>query len=97
MIKILQLECISYLIGSSLQAAAILLINEIHETTFLVVNSISYTLLMESTTNLVLVGRINVKMTSKNRMVVRRPPDFEIMNLVELLESYDNFSTGNIR
>ena len=91
MIKLLQLECISYRTGFSLQAAAILLINEIHEITFLVVNGISYTLLMESTTNLVLVGRIHIKMTSKNWMVVRRPPDFETLNLVELLESYDDF------
>ena len=30
-------------------------------------------------------------MTSKHRMVVRRPHDFEILNLNELLESYDNF------
>ena len=65
MIKFLQLECISYRTVFSLQAAAILSINEIHEITFLVVNGISYTLLMESTTNLVLVGRIHIKMTSK--------------------------------
>ena len=91
MIKLLQLECISYRTGFSLQAADILLINEIHEITFLVVNGIFYTLLMESTTNLVLVGRIHIKMTLKNWMVVRRPPDFETLNLVELLESYDDF------
>ena len=65
MIKSLQLECISYHTGFSLQAAVILLINEIHEITFLVVNGISYTLLMESTTNLVLVGCIHIKMTPK--------------------------------
>ena len=64
-IKLLQLECISYRTGFSLQAAAILLINEIHEITFLVVNGISYTLLMESTTNFVLVGPIHIRMTSK--------------------------------
>ena len=34
MIKLLQLECISYRTGFSLQAAAILLINEIHEITY---------------------------------------------------------------
>ena len=61
MMERLQLECISYSTGFSLQAAAILLINEIHEITFLVVNGISHTLLMESTTNLVLVGRIHIK------------------------------------
>ena len=76
--------------------AATLLINEIHEITFLVVNGISYTLLMESTANLVLVGRIHIKRHQKNRMVVRRPPDFEILDLVELLESYDNFSAGKV-
>ena len=96
MIKLLQLERISYRTGFSLQAAAILLINEIHEITFLVVNGIFYTLLMESTTNLVLVGRIHIKLTSKNRIVVRRPPVFENLNLVELLESYDNFSTRKV-
>ena len=60
-IKLLQLECISYRTGFSLQAAAILLINEIHEITFLVVIGISYTSLMESTTNFVLVGPIHIK------------------------------------
>ena len=65
MIKLLQLECISYRTGFSLQAAAILLINEIHEITFLVVNGIFYTLFMESRTNLVLVAHIHIKMTSK--------------------------------
>ena len=65
MIKLLQLECISYRTGFSVQAAAILLINEIYEIIFLVVNGISYTLLMESTTDIVLVGRIHIKMTSK--------------------------------
>ena len=67
MMERLQLQFISYRTGFSLQAAAILLINEIHEITFLVVNGIFYTLLMESTTNLVLVGRIHLKMTSKER------------------------------
>ena len=60
MIRLLQL-CT----GFFLQAAAILLINEIHEITFLMVNGISCTLVMESTTNLVLVGRIHIKMTLK--------------------------------
>ena len=41
--------------GFSLQTAAILLINKIHEITL---HGISYTLLIESTTNLVLVGPI---------------------------------------
>ena len=54
-IKILQLECISDHTDFSLQVPAILLINEIHEITFLTVNGISCTLLMESTTNLVFV------------------------------------------
>ena len=58
MIRLLQLECISNYTVFSLQMAAISLINEVHEITFLVVNVISYTLLMESTTNLVYVGPI---------------------------------------
>ena len=58
MIRLLHLECISNCTSFSLQPAAILLISEIHEITFLVVNGISYTLLMESTRNLVLVGSI---------------------------------------
>ena len=58
MIRLLQLECISNHTGFSPQTAAILLINEIHEITFLMVNGISCTLLMESITNLVLVGLI---------------------------------------
>ena len=58
MIKLLQLECISYRTDFSLQVAAILFINEIHNITFLVVNGISYTFLRESTIYLVLVSRI---------------------------------------
>ena len=58
MIRLLQLECISNHTVFSLQTAAILLINEIHKITFLVVNGITYTLLMESTINFVLVGSI---------------------------------------
>ena len=72
----------------SLQEAAILLINEIHVITFLVVNGI-FTLLMESTTNLVLWVII---MTSKEPDG-RQDTTFEILNLVELLENYNNFSS----
>ena len=50
MIRLLQLEHISNHAGFSLQMAATLLINEIREITSLMVNGISYTLLMESTT-----------------------------------------------
>ena len=58
MIRLIQLECISNHTGFSLQMAAILLINNIHEITVLMVNGISYTMLMESVTNLALVGPI---------------------------------------
>ena len=58
MIRLLQLECISNYIVFSLQTAAISLINKIHEITFLMVNVISYTMLMKSTTNFVHVDRI---------------------------------------
>ena len=57
MMKRLQLECFSYSTGFSLQAAAILLINQVHEITFLVVNGISYTILFLSV--------VIYKMTSK--------------------------------
>ena len=43
------------------RTVAILLIDEIHEIKILIVNGISYTLLIESTSNLVLVGRIMLK------------------------------------
>ena len=58
MINVLQLELICDHTGFLLQVAAILLINKIHEITFLVINGISYTLLMKCTGNLVLVGPI---------------------------------------
>ena len=93
MIRLLQLERISNHTGFSLQTAATLLINEICEITFLMVNGISYTLLMENTTNLVLVV---LSLRQKKRMMIRRPLHLEILNLVELLESYDNFFTGKV-
>ena len=88
MIRFLQLECITNHTGFSLQTAATLLINEIREITFLMVNGIFYTLHMESTTNLVLVVLL---LRQKKRMMIRRPLHLEILNFVELLESYDNF------
>ena len=57
MIRLLQLEseCISNHTGFSLQTAAILLINEFMRSH---TSCICYTLLMESTANLVLVGPV---------------------------------------
>ena len=93
MIRFLQLECITNHTGLSLQTAATLLINEIREITFLMVNGIFYTLHMESTTNLVLVVLL---LRQKKRMMIRRPLHLEILNFVELLESYDNFFTRKV-
>ena len=88
MIKLLQLECISHCTGFSLQAAAILLIDKIHENTFVMANGIFYNLLIESTTNLILVGRIHIKMTSKEldgrRKLVNENdcPEYSILTLL---------------
>ena len=35
-------------------------------------------------------------MTSKEQMVIRRPPNFEILDLVKVLESYNKIFTGKM-
>ena len=77
MIKRLQLECISYCTAFSLQAAAILLINEYH---------INGTFVYGKYHKTCSCWLYHVKNDIK--VVVRRPPDFKFLNLVELLESY---------